>query len=173
MAAASGSAPSSIIAFARSQPYKFNIIIATLKTALCDLLVQRYIEKRDEISWSRNAIFWAFGCVYLGGLQWFIYVDVFKRLWPNMQAFASMSLREKLANPAGIRALFGQVAFDNFIHYPLIYFPFFYVFKQAIQGSAADGELDAASRLVATAQGGLLKYRANCVEDNLKMWMLW
>ena len=77
-----------------------------------------YIEKREEISWSRNAIFWAFGFGYLGCLQWFIYVDVFKFLWPNMQAFASMTLREKLANPAGIRALFGQVAFDNFKGFP-------------------------------------------------------
>ena len=176
VAAVASPGPTGLLAFARSQPYKFNIIIATFKTALCDLLVQRYIEKREEISWSRNAIFWAFGCFYLGGLQWFIYVDVFKVLWPNMQTFANMTLREKLANPAGIRALFGQVAFDNFIHYPLIYFPFFYVFKQGIQGgdsTAAGGATDAATRAMSVATSGLSKYRDNCVEDNMKMWALW
>ena len=130
----SAAEPSSggVLGFARSQPYKFNIIVATVKTAACDFLVQKYIERRDEINWKRNAVFAAFGCVYLGGLQWFIYVDVFKRLWPGMGQFANQTLREKLANPAGIRALLGQTAFDNFVHYPLIYFPFFYVFKASV-----------------------------------------
>ena len=142
---------------------KFNIIVATLKTAACDYLVQRYIEKKEEISWSRNAVFAAFGCFYLGGLQWFIYVDVFKRLWPGMATFANQTLREKLANPAGMRALLGQVAFDNFVHYPLIYFPFFYCFKEGIQGVGG----------VEAVPVGLTKYATNAVEDNLSMWALW
>ena len=111
-----------ILGFARSQPYKFNIVMATVKTAACDYLVQRYIERREEISWKRNAVFALLGCCYLGGLQWFLYVDVFKKLWPGMASFANQTLAQKMANPAGIRALFGQIAFDNFIHYPFIYF---------------------------------------------------
>ena len=124
-ATATGAAAASsggILGFARSQPYKFNIVMATVKTAACDYLVQRYIERREEISWKRNAVFALFGCCYLGGLQWFLYVDVFKKLWPGMASFANQTLAQKMANPAGIRALFGQVAFDNFIHYPFIYF---------------------------------------------------
>jgi len=154
-----------IMNFARTQPYKFNIVVATLKTAACDLLVQKFIERKEEISWKRNAVFAAFGCVYLGGLQWFMYVDVFKRLWPGMATFANQSLREKLANPAGLRALCGQVAFDNFVHYPFIYFPFFYVFKETIQGDSVNVET--------VVPVGLSKYAKNAREDNLSMWALW
>ena len=161
--------PSGLLKFARESPYKTNIIIATLKTSLCDILVQKYIEKKEEINWRRNAIFLAFGCIYLGGVQWFVYVDVFKRLWPGMAAFANQPLREKLRNPAGIRALFGQVAFDNFVHYPLMYFPFFYVIKEGVKKDP--GAKDASLGGVAAA--GLERYRQNCVEDNLKIWTMW
>ena len=165
MQASTAQAGGGILGFARTQPYKFNIIVATLKTAACDYLVQRYMEGREQINWKRNAVFAAFGCVYLGGMQWFIYVDVFKKLWPGMAAFAAQPLREKLANPAGIRALFGQVAFDNFVHYPLIYFPVFYVFKETIQGESADA--------LSAIPNGMSKYATNAVEDNLAMWALW
>jgi hypothetical protein len=151
-----------LLQFARSQPYKTNIIIATFKTALCDVLVQRYIEQREHIDWQRNAVFAAFGFAYLGCVQWFIYVDCFKRLFPGMAVFAGQSLREKLANPAGRRALAGQVALDNFVHYTFIYFPIFYMFKESIQGDGHGG-------MLATVPSALAKYRDNCVEDNLKM----
>ena len=92
-------------------------------------------------------------------------MDVFKKLWPGMAAFAAQPLREKLSNPAGIRALCGQVAFDNFVHYPLIYFPVFYCFKESIQGESPD--------VLTTIPNGLSKYATNAVEDNLSMWALW
>ena len=164
-AAAAETTSGDILGFAKSQPWKTNIIIATLKTAACDYLVQRYIEKREEIPWKRNAVFAVFGCFYLGGVQWFIYVDVMKKLFPGMAAFGAKSLREKLRDPAGMRALLGQVAFDNFVHYPLIYFPVFYVFKETIQGAGAD--------VSSIASSGLSKYQTNAVEDNLSMWALW
>lgn len=88
-------------------------MIATVKTSLCDILVQNYIERKEKIDWQRNAVFTAFGFGYLGCVQWFVYVDCFKRLFPGMAVFASQSLREKLSNPAGLRALAGQVAIDK------------------------------------------------------------
>lgn len=131
------------------------------------MLVQRFIEKKEQIDWKRNAIFWVFGGVYLGGVQWFIYVTLFKRLWPGMTTFAAQGWTEKLRNVQGLRDLGKQVAFDNFVHYPFIYFPVFYVFKQSIQGDVAD--LDAGAVLCSA----MSKYRQNAAEDNVKMWMLW
>lgn len=36
-------------------------MVATLKTAACDFIVQKYIEKKEKVDWQRNAVFWAFG----------------------------------------------------------------------------------------------------------------
>ena len=58
----------------------------------------------------------------------------FKQWFPNMAVFCNQSFKQKLANTAGMFDLGKQVAFDNFIHYTFIYFPVFYVFKEAIQG---------------------------------------
>ena len=151
----------SVLAFPKNHPYAFNIGLATVKTyvttslerlslslslsirnktmkphrSMCDILVQKYIEKRDEIDWKRNAVFVAFGCAYLGVFQWFIYVTLFKRWFPQTAKFANQPFREKIRNKEGLRDLCKQVAFDNFVHYTFIYFPVFYVFKEAIQGT--------------------------------------
>ena len=61
-----------ILNYAKEQPYMTNIIVATVKTAVCDLLVQRYIEGKEAIDWKRNAVFTVFGFAYLGVGQWFI-----------------------------------------------------------------------------------------------------
>jgi hypothetical protein len=163
---AAASTETGILAYMRSNPYKANVIIATFKTALCDVLVQRYIEGKEQIDWKRNAVFWCFGLGYLGMFQWYIYVTCFKRWFPGMALFASQSLGDKLRNASGMRELLKQVAFDNFVHYPFIYFPFFYVFKETIQGTGYESPL-------AIPAYGLAKYQTNCVEDNLKMWALW
>ena len=56
-----------------------------------------------------------------------------QRLFPGMAKFANAPLRAKLKDRQGIINLVKQVAFDNFIHYTFIYFPVFYVLKEAIQ----------------------------------------
>ena len=56
--------------FPRTYPFTFQVIFATGKTAISDLIVQVTIEKRDKIDWKRNAVFAMFGFGYLGLLQW-------------------------------------------------------------------------------------------------------
>ena len=46
-----------LLAYMKAQPFYTNLIIATVKTALCDLLVQRYFVRRETIDWRRNAVF--------------------------------------------------------------------------------------------------------------------
>ena len=158
----------SVLAFPRNHPYAFNIGLATVKTSLCDILVQKYIEKRDEIDWKRNAVFVAFGCAYLGVFQWFIYVTLFKRWFPQTAKFANQPFREKIRNKEGLKDLCKQVAFDNFVHYTFIYFPVFYVFKEAIQGTGYD---KTPSSVVSTGLGTY--FGQNFVEDNAKMYATW
>jgi hypothetical protein len=59
-------------------PFAFGVGISTVKTSASDLLVQTVVEQRtlDEIDWKRNAAFATFGCFYLGGVQYALYVPV-------------------------------------------------------------------------------------------------
>ena len=171
-----------IIGFARREPYKVNLAIATVKTALCDLLVQRYLEKKEAIDWKRNALFWAFGLVYLGAFQWHLYVTLFKRWWPGMATFAEQPLRAKLANRAGMRDLFKQVGFDNFVHYTMFFFPAFYIMKEAIHdpgksivdpGGASANDTGLYGGGVAMVGRALGNYGSNFAHDNLTIWAVW
>jgi poly(A) polymerase Pap1 len=99
----------SILRLAKSYPFTFGMVYSGLKTCGCDLLVQKVIEKREEIDWRRNSAFAAFGLFYLGGVQYAIYVPIFSRLFPNAAAFAAKPVVEKLKDAPGIRSLFSQV----------------------------------------------------------------
>merc|ERR1719235_2780209 len=73
-----------ITTFPKRRPFATNVIIATVKTSLADLLVQKGEGKKpSEFDLRRNAVFVAFGSLYLGCFQWFVYVTVFSRLCPN------------------------------------------------------------------------------------------
>eukprot|EP00957_Ditylum_brightwellii_P036408 2756157-Ditylum_brightwellii.AAC.1 len=77
-------------------PLSFGITISTAKTSFSDLLVQKVVEQREEIDWRRNAAFATFGCFYLGGVQYALYVPIFGRIFPNAASFAAKSLKDKV-----------------------------------------------------------------------------
>jgi len=160
-----------IVTFPRRQPFATNVIVATVKTSVADLIVQK-AEGKEKIDWQRNGAFTAFGFAYLGIIQWFIYVTVFTRLCPNAIRFSNLPWAEKLKDRAGQIDLVKQTALDNFVHYTFCYFPVFYVIKECINTVAADKAPSATSEdpLVARA---LKKYWKNAVQDNLYMWSLW
>eukprot|EP00747_Dinoflagellata_sp_TGD_P165422 gnl/TRDRNA2_/TRDRNA2_186665_c0_seq1.p1 gnl/TRDRNA2_/TRDRNA2_186665_c0~~gnl/TRDRNA2_/TRDRNA2_186665_c0_seq1.p1 ORF type:complete len:290 (+),score=38.70 gnl/TRDRNA2_/TRDRNA2_186665_c0_seq1:81-872(+) len=155
-----------ITTFPKRRPFATNMIVATTKTSLADILVQKAEGKKD-IDWSRNGVFVAFGFVYLGAVQWFIYVTVFKTLCPNAIRFANSSWAEKLKDRAGQIDLVKQVCLDNFIHYTFVYFPVFYMFKELIQ--ARDAGSDASS----IPSNAMAKYMKNFWGDNFAIWGLW
>ena len=70
-------------------PLAFGVGVSTIKTSASDLLVQVVVEQREEIDWKRNAAFATFGCVYLGGVQYALYVPVFGMIFPNAAKFAA------------------------------------------------------------------------------------
>jgi len=171
-AAAKAKAPPSglgLVQMAKKFPFAVGVVIACVKTGVCDYLVQVTLQgkRHDEVDWSRIRVFLGFGAVYLGACQWFIYVALFGRLFPGMTRFADQPWREKLKNYQGMRALAGQVAFDNFVHYPLLYFPVFYVFKESIQGNLSD------ANPTQIAKEAMSKYYSNMWSDNLAIWALW
>jgi len=190
----------SLLAAAKRHPFFFQLGICTAKTSLCDIIIQVTAEGKSfsEIDWRRNLVFTAFGCVYLGGVQYWIYSIKFQQWFPRAGAFAAASMRQKLKDRAGQKALLAQIAFDNVLHNPFLYLPVFYVFKASIQEKRpeeeeeqqqqqqqqqqGEGEGEASASSVAAARPecsamdvvkrGLAKWRECFWEDNLAMWAL-
>ncbi|GAX83203.1 hypothetical protein CEUSTIGMA_g10629.t1 [Chlamydomonas eustigma] len=151
----------SILRLAKSYPFTFGMVYSGLKTCGCDLLVQKVIEKREEIDWRRNSAFAAFGLFYLGGVQYAIYVPIFGRLFPNAASFAAKPVVEKLKDAPGIRSLFSQLFLDQCVHHPLLYFPLFYIIKDVVTNDAPD-PIKAVNRFI-----------KNSREDMIALWKIW
>lgn len=147
-------------------PFSFGVVVSGVKTSVVDLLVQKVVERKEEVDWKRNAAFATFGFVYLGGIQYFIYVPLFGRLFPNAAKFASKPLREKIKDFSGIRSLGFQLFLDQCVHHPVMYFPAFYATKEIIMSTNNDGgkpDFKKAFEL----------YRANLKDDMIALWKIW
>ena len=113
----------------------FGLGFSCLKTSAADLLVQKHIERREEIDWKRNGAFGLFGLVYLGGIQYAIYVPLFSRLFPTAASFTAKTLRQKLRDRIGMLNVIKQTALDQLVHHPFLYFPCFYWTKVVFQNA--------------------------------------
>jgi predicted amino acid-binding ACT domain protein len=142
-------------------PLAFGVGISTIKTSASDLLVQVVVEKRERVDWKRNAAFATFGCFYLGGIQYALYVPIFGRLFPHAATFASKPLREKVRDARGMRGLAGQLFLDQFVHHPFFYFPAFYATREMVMSDKPD------------LRGAMMSYKSNMKEDLLAIWKVW
>lgn len=139
---AATSAPSSSDAagksFAERNPFLFQLGVATAKTSAADILVQVVVDKKkwNEIDYRRNGIFVVFGFAYLGGFQYWLMVNKFGKWFPTRQRFAQLSFAEKVKDTAGMLDALKMVAFDVFVHLPLIYFPSYYTCKEIVTGTS-------------------------------------
>jgi len=104
-------------------PLAFGVVFSGFKTSFSDLLVQKVVERRQEVDWKRNAAFAAFGFVYLGGVQYTLYVPIFGRIFPSAASFAAKTVRQKIRDVRGMFQLAGQVVADQALHHPFMYFP--------------------------------------------------
>lgn len=109
-ATASRSAFSVIKSIPIKYPLGFGAGLSCVKTSGSDLLVQKVVEQREEVDWKRNLAFGTFGLLYLGGVQYALYVNIFQRLFPRAASFAAKPLREKVKDIQGLGALGGQVS---------------------------------------------------------------
>ena len=55
-----------VLSFPKRRPLAFGVGFSATKTSFADYLVQRYVEKREEIDLKRNFAFGIFGLGYLG-----------------------------------------------------------------------------------------------------------
>jgi predicted amino acid-binding ACT domain protein len=147
--------------FPAKYPLAFGVVLSGFKTSASDLLVQKVVERRDEVDWKRNAAFATFGFVYLGGIQYALYVPIFGRLFPNAAAFAAKPIAQKLGDAKGMMQLFAQVFLDQCLHHPFFYFPAFYCTKELVMAKNPD-----LPKVIA-------EYRVNMKEDLLALWKIW
>lgn len=163
-----------VLGWGKKNPFAFQVIIATVKTSLSDLVVQKTIEgkKWEEIDLKRNLVFVAFGAVYLGWAQYLIYVHGFRAIFGSrMDKFAALPFGKKLRDFDGLKALAGQVALDVGVITPLIYYPVFYVFKESVQG---DTGVEASQRgATDIINAAFTKYTSNAKEDVVTFAKLW
>jgi len=143
----------------KENPFAFGAVFSCAKTAAADWMVQKFVEKREELDVRRTLSFSAFGLFYLGGVQYALYVPVFGRIFPNAAAFAAKPLAEKLKDPAGMRNVLAQVFIDQCVHHPFMYFPVFYAVREVVGGNS----------LVEARE----RYVANLKEDLFALWKIW
>lgn len=137
------------------------MVLSGIKTSFSDLLVQKVVEQKEYIDWKRNAAFATFGFIYLGGVQYAIYVPLFGRLFPGAAAFAAKSLRDKLKDTRGMFNVAAQVFLDQCVHHPLMYFPAFYCTRELVMKEKPD------------IIGVLKEYQSNFKEDMFALWKVW
>lgn len=158
------------ITFPERRPRAFNVMVATAKTWLADLVVQfgemRRSRSRSQrhLDFKRSAAFALFGFIYNGLVQWFLYVSVFTQLCPTAIRFANEPISEKMLDRAGQGDLLLQLLLDNLVVTVFLYFPIFYTVKSMVQDS---------SYSLATLQKALGKYRQNFVQDNITACSVW
>lgn len=143
------------------------MFVATAKTAAADIMCQVVAEGKSfsEIDWKRNGIFVVFGFAYLGGFQYWIMVNKYRKWFPTMDRFGKLSFADKLKDKAGMIDAAKMVLFDIFIHLPLMYFPTYYTVKEFVSGQTWNP--------IDWAKDGVSKYTKNAPEDLTAMVKLW
>ena len=152
----------------RKYPIAFGAVFSGLKTAFADVLVQTQVEGKDweTLDRRRVGVFGAFGLIYQGWFQYYVYVKFMGRvLWPRAGNFARKSLAQKLKDRKGCRDLVQQIAFDQLLYMPFVWYSSFYIFKEAIMNDAES--------LRAVVRNGLREHSNNFKEDVLMSWKIW
>jgi len=151
--------------FPQRNPREFNVILATMKTWTADAVVQIAVERRRaSFDWRRSFFFAAFGLLYIGLLQWLLYVTILTWIFPAAVVFANAPWSEKLLDQSGQLSMAGQIFVDNFIFNIFVYFPIFYMVKAIMQGTGP---------VKSRAMDGLKKYWKNILGDNLASAAVW
>jgi hypothetical protein len=118
------------------------------QTSAADLFAQKVIEGRENIDWTRHAVFCTFGFAYLGGFQYWLYNVKFTQ-WcgPITQKFG-----HKASAPL-------KTFIDQAIHHPFMYFPTFYAIKAKVSGQPMSYAVE--------------KYKSEIWESVKTLWSVW
>lgn len=161
---------SGLLVWCQQNPITLGVGVATVKTALADIITQTAIERKplNEVDKRRLGFFAVFGFAYMGCFQYFLYVTLFSRWFAGASRFANQPLRKKLTDRLGQIDLMKQVAFDCFIH-PIWFFPMYYIMKESLNGQPNAFE----APMITVSSNALTKYSKNAKEDWFAFWKIW
>jgi len=158
-----------------THPFISQVLIATVKTSIADVVVQMVVEKKkfSDIDWRRNLLFTTFGCIYLGAAGYLFYVKVFGRIFgvKEMAKFCNQGWRAKLKNTAGLKIMGAQLAADALILQPVFYWPTFYIFKESLMSDSEDAV--EGESFTAVLERFVARYTNTFWEDNFGMTYFW
>ena len=153
------------VRFAQRYPFLNNVLIATLKTGAADLLAQTALGGGTlHVDVPRSALFMLFGALYSGGFQWWYQVNIFKKLFSNVDQFTQKPWKRKLRDRRGLQSLAAQTALDLGI-LSIAYLPAFYVFKASVFSGSLDPTV--------WFRTGLRQYQTNLAQDWVDMVRVW
>lgn len=145
-------------------PFAFGVAVTSGKTCGVDLMVQKFVEKRENIDWKRNMTFGAFGILYQGIWQYYLFNRLMPIITPGAFAFAEKTIVQKMKDIRGMKDVMIQNLVENGINNTFLFFPCFYTLKEVIGGGAS---------LTASVAQGLSRYRTNFWSDITACWSLW
>eukprot|EP00441_Pelagodinium_beii_P020017 CAMPEP_0197662026 /NCGR_PEP_ID=MMETSP1338-20131121/51875_1 /TAXON_ID=43686 ORGANISM="Pelagodinium beii, Strain RCC1491" /NCGR_SAMPLE_ID=MMETSP1338 /ASSEMBLY_ACC=CAM_ASM_000754 /LENGTH=257 /DNA_ID=CAMNT_0043239703 /DNA_START=238 /DNA_END=1008 /DNA_ORIENTATION=- len=165
--------------FPERKPWLFNVLVATFKTWMADFVVQvseasSIAERGGSFAWfnsQRSFTFAMFGLIYVGLIEWVLYVSTLSVALPHAVVFGNEPLADKMNDSVGQADLLIQICYDNFLVNPLVYFPIFYLIKgtMAARCSGKTPENGSPSSMAA----GLARYGENFWADNLTSCVVW
>lgn len=117
--------------------------------------------------------FAAFGLLYVGLLQWVLYVSILTWVFPNAMVFANEAWSVKLRDTTGQIDMVGQVMVDQFFFSIFIYFPTFYIFKAVMLRLCRPHNTNSLPSSNNCVQTGLSEYWKNGATDLLANWAVW
>lgn len=135
--------------FFKTRPLLVSLLGNTVKTASADIITQKYIDEKEHLDMRRLAVFTTFGCVYLGGWQYFLFNKLFVRC---ERAMAVAKLKPLMRSSI-------LTFLDLGVHTPLMYYPCFYGIKSNLEGKDINHTLST--------------YKTNIYNDMLAMWKIW
>lgn len=121
----------------KKHPFLFGVGFSAFKGGTVDFLIQTQAEGKSLAEWDRRrtGLFTAFNACFCGAWQYLLFVKLMPRFCVGAEAFAAKPIREKLKDSVGLRNLAIQNFMENGINNPVLYFPIFYTFKAAMNGS--------------------------------------
>mmetsp|Transcript_21732 Transcript_21732/g.61651 ORF Transcript_21732/g.61651 Transcript_21732/m.61651 type:complete len:218 (-) Transcript_21732:352-1005(-) len=169
------------VALAKSRPFSTYMVLSTSLGGLADYSEQ--VRSGKPFDSRRSALFFSFSCAN-AFVQYGVYFSLFSRLFPKALPFANSSFLQKLKDRPGQLDLLRQCSTDLLIYMPFVFFPFFYIFKGAIQGGCFDYLIDSTHRgdlslgqlselLRKAAAAGLALYIPEFQTDNLANMYFW
>lgn len=83
-------------------PFGFGVVYSGFKGGAVDALIQTQAEgvPLSELDMRRNGLFTLFNASFAGAWQYFLFVKIMTRMYPNAGSFAAKTLTEKMKGNA-------------------------------------------------------------------------